>query len=161
MNTITSEIAKLLRAAYFGENWTGSYFKQHLDGVTWEQATKQVDSLNTIAILVYHTGYYITGVSRVLQNKPLDIKDEYSFNIPLIDSEEAWQDLLKKTYESAENFAKLIENLPDSKLTETFVSEKYGTYYRNLHGIIEHLHYHLGQIVLIKKLLSSSDREEK
>ena len=38
-------------------------------------------------------------------------------------------------------------------LWETFADEKYGHYYRNLHGIIEHTHYHLGQIVLIKKLL--------
>jgi hypothetical protein len=29
--------------------------------------------------------------------------------------------------------------------------EKYGNYYRNIHGIIEHIHYHLGQIVLIEK----------
>jgi hypothetical protein len=27
------------------------------------------------------------------------------------------------------------------------------TYYRNLYVLIEHIHYHLGQIVLIKKLL--------
>ena len=32
--------------------------------------------------------------------------------------------------------------------------EKYGNYFRNLTGIIEHLHYHLGQIVLIKKLIA-------
>ncbi len=44
-----------------------------------------------------------------------------------------------------------IEQLPESKLWETFSDEKYGNYYRNIHGIIEHIHYHLGQIVLIKK----------
>jgi len=47
----------------------------------------------------------------------------------------------------------LIEQLPETKLGETFSDEKYGTYYRNLHGIIEHNHYHVGQIVIIKKLL--------
>ncbi len=46
-----------------------------------------------------------------------------------------------------------IEQLPESKLWETFSDEKYGNYYRNIHGIIEHSHYHLGQIVLIKKIL--------
>jgi len=35
------------------------------------------------------------------------------------------------------------------------MEEKYGNYYRNFHGIIEHCHYHLGQIVLIKKMLLS------
>jgi hypothetical protein len=60
---------------------------------------------------------------------------------------------LKKFWADAENFEILIEQLPESKLGETFFDEKYGTYYRNLHGIIEHTHYHLGQIVLIKKII--------
>jgi hypothetical protein len=61
---------------------------------------------------------------------------------------------LNETWVDAENFATLVEQLPENKLGETFTDEKYGNYYRNLHGIIEHAHYHLGQIVLIKKLLT-------
>jgi hypothetical protein len=57
---------------------------------------------------------------------------------------------LDKTWENAEKPATLIEALPESKLWENFTDEKCGTYYRNLHGIIEHMHYHLGQITLIK-----------
>jgi hypothetical protein len=60
---------------------------------------------------------------------------------------------LNKTWTDAENFTILIEQLPEGKLGETFFDEKYGNYYRNLHGVIEHTHYHLGQIVLIKKIL--------
>jgi len=40
-------------------------------------------------------------------------------------------------------------------LTDDFTDEKYGTYQRNLIGILEHSYYHLGQIVLIKKLLKT------
>ncbi|MDQ1090003.1 hypothetical protein QE390_004607 [Siphonobacter sp. SORGH_AS 1065] len=46
--------------------------------------------------------------------------------------------------------------MPEEAWQKTFVDEKYGTYYRNLHGMIEHTHYHLGQIVLIKKILRNS-----
>lgn len=63
---------------------------------------------------------------------------------------------MNKTWTDAENFASLIEQLPESKLDEIFVDEKYGSYYRNFLGIIEHIHYHLGQIVLIKKILQDS-----
>jgi hypothetical protein len=38
-------------------------------------------------------------------------------------------------------------------LEATFSQKKYGTYYRNLMGVIEHSHYHLGQISLIRKML--------
>ena len=32
----------------------------------------------------------------------------------------------------------------------------HGNYYRNLHSIIEHTYYHLGQISLIKKILNEA-----
>lgn len=60
---------------------------------------------------------------------------------------------MDKSFADAENFAALIEQMPEPKLWETFTDEKYGIYYKNLTGIIEHCHYHLGQIVLIKKIL--------
>jgi hypothetical protein len=105
---------------------------------------------------VFHTGYYITAVTKVLEGGPLDAKDKFSFDHPPIHSEKEWQDLLAETFANAERFALLIEQLPEEKLSETFVDEKYGSFYRNLHGIIEHLHYHLGQIVLIKKILQQT-----
>ena len=51
-----------------------------------------------------------------------------------------------------------MEQLPETMLWETFADEKYGNYYRNIHGIIEHTHYHLGQIVLIKKIVSYTEK---
>jgi hypothetical protein len=151
---LTQQMAKQLRAVYFGGNWTSVNLKDSLSGVDWKQATTKIFSLNTIALLVYHTNYYIDAVSKVLQGKPLDAHDKYSFDLPPIKSQEDWEQLLEKTWIEAENFASLIEQLPDSKLEESFADNKYGNYYRNIHGIIEHMHYHLGQIVLIKKLLS-------
>ena len=53
--------------------------------------------------------------------------------------------------------AVLIERLPEGKLRENLAGEKYGSYYRNLQGIIEHTHYHTGQIAVLKKLLRESD----
>ncbi|GAA4794839.1 hypothetical protein GCM10023231_24020 [Olivibacter ginsenosidimutans] len=43
--------------------------------------------------------------------------------------------------------------MTDSKFDEIFIDEQYGTYLRNIEGVIEHGYYHLGQIVLIKKLI--------
>ena len=152
------QIAKHLRDVHFGGNWTSVNLKEHLSGLTWEQATTKVDSLNTIVALVYHINYYISAVTKVLQGGPLEGKDIYSFDHPPVRSQEDWEKLLNKTWTEAENFAVLIEQLPEFKLYETFIDEKYGNLYRNLHGIIEHTHYHLGQIVLIKKMLLQERR---
>jgi len=68
--------------------------------------------------------------------------------------------MLTKTFTEAEKVANLIGQLPESKLWENFSEEKYGNYYRNIHGIIEHTHYHLGQIVIIKKLIQQVDKNK-
>ena len=153
---LSEQIAKHFREVHFGGNWTSSNLKDTLAGVSWQQAVVKVQSLNTIAALVYHINYYVSAVSKVLQGEPLTASDKYSFDLPPIQSDEDWKHLLDKFWKDAENFSGLIEQLPDSKLDEIFVDEKYGTYYRNLQGIIEHTHYHLGQIVLIKKLLAQT-----
>ncbi len=155
--SLITQIAKHLRAVYFGGNWTSVNFKQTLADVTWQQATTKVHSFNTIATLVFHVGYYVSAVTKVLQGGPLDAHDKFSFDCPPIESQADWEQLLEKTWADAEHFARLIEQLPDSKLEETFELEKYGNYYRNLTGIVEHIHYHLGQITLIKKLLLQAD----
>jgi hypothetical protein len=157
---LTEQIAKHFREVHFGGNWTSVNLKESLADVDWQQATTQVYAFNTIAALVYHTNYYVSAVRKVLQGEPLQAKDRYSFDLPPIQSPEDWERLLNKSWEDAESFATLIEQLPESKLGETFTDEKYGNYYRNIHGIIEHTHYHLGQIVLIKKLLARKPKTD-
>ena len=150
------QIARHLRDVHFGGNWTSSNLKDNLVGLTWQQATTSVYSFNTIAALVYHMNYFVSAVLHVLKGGPLDAKDKFSFDLPPIQSQEDWQKLLDKTWSDAEDFACLIEELPEAKLWEDFADKKYGSHYRNLHGIIEHIHYHLGQIVLIKKILQNA-----
>jgi uncharacterized damage-inducible protein DinB len=150
---IAKQISKNLRDVHFGGNWTWSTLKEHLSDITWQQATTKVHSFNTIATLVFHINYFVQATLDVLQGKPLTANDKFSFDYPPINSTEDWEAMLSKVWDDAEQCASLIEQLPDSKLSEIFVQEKYGTYYRNLTGTIEHAHYHLGQIVIIKKLL--------
>ncbi len=113
----------------------------------------QVHGLNSIATLVFHLSYFVRVVTKVLQGAPLSGSDKDSFGHPPILSQEDWEKMLAEVWVDAETFAHLIEQLPDEKLWEDFSDQKYGNYYRNLHGIIEHTHYHLGQIVVIKKIV--------
>jgi hypothetical protein len=146
------QIAKQFNDFHYGGNYTGVNLKDTLEGITWSQATKQVSSFNTIAALVFHINYYVSAVLKVLEGGPLEGNDKLSFDLPPINSQRDWENLLDKVWKDAERFAILAEQFPEQKLNEPFANEKYGTWYRNLHGVIEHCHYHLGQIVLIKKL---------
>jgi hypothetical protein len=156
---LSLQIAKHFRDVFFGGNWTDVNLKSTLSDVNWQQAITKVHNFNTIALLVFHINYYISGVTKVLQGGPLDISDKYSFDMPPIQSQQDWEKLVNKTFADAELFASLIEQMPEEKIVKDFPESKYGSYYRNINGIIEHTHYHLGQIVLIKKLAQQEDKD--
>lgn len=153
----SAHLAKHFREVHVGKNYTWANLKDSLDGITWQQAITKVHSLNTIADLVYHVNYYVVAVMDVLEGKPLTAKHEKSFECPPIASEADWKDLLDKVWLDAERFAKLIEALPEEQLWRNFDDGRYGNYFRNIQGNIEHIHYHLGQIALIKKLVLQQD----
>lgn len=154
---LPAQISKHLGEVFFGGNWTCVNLKEKLADVTWQEAVTKVHDLNTIAALTYHTGYYITAVLKVLQGGPLDAHDKYSYEHPPINNQEDWNLLLNKTWTEAKLVIALVEQMPEERMGETMADEKYGSYYRNLQGIIEHTHYHLGQISLVKKMIRGNN----
>ena len=122
-------------------------------------ATTRVDSLNTIAELVFHINYYVEAVLGVLKGKPLTAHDKYSFDLPPIKSQADWEQLLNKVWKEADEMIEIVAGLDDSKLAEVFVKEKYGNYYRNLTGICEHSNYHIGQISMLKKIIREASEQ--
>ncbi|HEX2629377.1 MAG TPA: DinB family protein [Chitinophagaceae bacterium] len=150
---LTAQFAKHLRDVHFGGNWTSVNLKDQLAGITWEQATTKLHSFNTIAALTFHINYYVDTILKVMKGEALTAHDKYSFDHPPIQSQQDWEKLLDKVWADAEALTNEMEKFPDEKLADFFVMEKYGTYSRNFQGVIEHTHYHLGQITLIRKLL--------
>lgn len=151
---LTEQLAKHLLEVHVGGNWTTVSLKQVLSDVSWIEANKPYENLNSIAVLTQHTSYYVNALLEVLNGKALNAKDELSFILPKIETEKEWQNYKEQLWHRANESATLLALLPDEILTKKFTDEKYGTYYRNIAGIIEHMHYHVGQIVIIKKLLN-------
>ncbi len=150
-------MANRVREVFLDGKWiANTNYKDLLSDITWKQATTHIGSLNTIAALTYHLDYYLGGVLKVLEGGVLEIRDKYSFELPPISSEEDWDRLRTGLRTNAEKFAKQVELMTSEKLADTFVDEKYGTYRRNIEGMIEHAYYHLGQISLIKKMILES-----
>ena len=142
----------------YGKWIAGTNIKSQIIDLDWKQATTKVNSLNTIADLVFHINYYISGVADVLDGGQLDIKDKFSFDAPPIRSEQDWKKRVKKFCADSERFVDLIEKMNDKDLFQPFVDEKYGNFLRNIDAILEHSYYHFGQIVLIKKILQNKDQ---
>ncbi|WP_343605221.1 DUF1572 domain-containing protein [Fluviicola sp.] len=150
---LSGQLAKHLRDVHFGGTWTTVDLKATLSDVSWEEAKMSMYGIHSIAALMFHMSYYLGVMITVLEEGKLVGKDELSWILPPIESQDAWEQLQLNIWKEAEKTANLVENLPDEALTAGFVDPKYGTNYRNIAGMIEHMHYHLGQIVLIKKLI--------
>ncbi|MEG2100348.1 MAG: DUF1572 domain-containing protein [Flavobacterium sp.] len=149
------EIANRFREIILNGTWVANTnYKDQLENLDWKTAVTPIQNLNTIAILAQHIHYYIDGINTVFKGGALDIKDKFSFDFPPISSSKDWEIFLEKFWSSSEEFASFVEQISDEKLDQFFADAKYGTYKRNIDAMIEHSYYHLGQIVLIKKLLT-------
>lgn len=157
MSQLIQHIAKHLREVHNGGNWTWVNLKDQLSDVTWEEANQEVYDCNTIVKLAYHIHYYVHVLIPVLQGNPLEAHDKFSFDHPPINNQADWDRFVKNCLEEADTLAKLIENLPEEKLWTLLSEEKYGNFYRNLIGLIEHSHYHLGQISILKKIIRAKN----
>ena len=147
----TSQLAQHLRTVFFGGNWSCINFKDTLQGIVYNQAQTKIEGFNSIALLSYHIQYYLDPVCKVLQGEPLIASDKDSFTVPIFETEETWQAFIQEILAKAERLAQAIEQLDEAQLYAVFDQEKYGNFYRNILGIIEHTYYHLGQIALLKK----------
>lgn len=156
VGTISSLIAHNLKSSFNGGNWTSVNFKDTLSDISWQEAVTEAPNCNTIAGLATHLGYYFAPISSVLAGNPLIARDADSFLVPHIRCEADWTGLVERLMMAADQLASDIEQLDDSRLTEPFAGGEYGNVFRNLTGVIEHAHYHLGQIVLLKKLIRLS-----
>ncbi|WP_114788936.1 DinB family protein [Niabella yanshanensis] len=150
-------LANRLREVYLDGRWiANTNYKDQLLSVNLELAIKQIGDLNTIAALTFHINYYLEGILNVFNGGKLEISDQYSFDLPPIETEADWESLVGSLLGNAEKFTDAVAQMDDQLFDEVFVEEKYDTYLRNIQGVLEHSYYHLGQIVLIRKLVSVS-----
>jgi uncharacterized damage-inducible protein DinB len=154
MNRNTT-LASRLREVLLDGHWiANTNYKDQLQSINWNQAIQKVGNLNTIAALTFHINYYMEGLLNVFNGGKLEISDKYSFDLPEIKTEQDWLQLVTTFLHNAETFASKVEQMEDILFDQPFVDEKYGSYLRNIEGVIEHSYYHLGQVSLIRKLIT-------
>ena len=150
-NQTIKAIAQHFYEVNYGNNWTDANVKDSLQGINFQQATKQVGNANTIALLLYHMDFY----NMVVYDRLVDIKRHFEHEESLqseIKNEAEWQQLQQTYFENVDKIHAAILNFDEARLFELTTKN---TPYKNVHGLVEHIHYHLGQINLLKKLTSS------
>jgi hypothetical protein len=84
----------------------------------------------------------------------VNVPDTNGFDIqPMLRASE-WQDLKEDNIKSAYELAEAVKVVKTDELLSDILPEHSSTF-KNIIGISEHTHYHLGQIVILKNLLRS------
>ena len=153
METVSTLTNRLKEVLTDGQWVSGTNFKKEIENMSWQNAITPVANLNSVAAIIWHIEYYLKGVTNVLEGGTLDIKDKFSFDTPDFKSQTDWENLKVSFFKTCNTYISLIiTKLSKDQLNAPFVDKKYGDYHRNINAMIEHCYYHLGQIVLIKKL---------
>ncbi|MEO6173644.1 MAG: DinB family protein [Flavobacterium circumlabens] len=146
-------ISNLYQSIYNGNPWLEVTLSHTLENVTAEQAYRKVNpNLNTIWEIVNHLIQWRRNILRRVQGETV-VAPDHNYFVPILDSSEAaWEQSLQSLAKSQELWNAFFEDFNDSDLEKIYVDNNH-TYYEHIHGIIQHDVYHLGQIVILKKLL--------
>lgn len=153
--SLLNNIAVHILDVHMGDNWTEVNIQKTLEDVSFEEAVRVTPiSPNSMAMLLHHLTFYNEVVLQRLLDLYIPIPQSNGFDLTPVTSEEQWQRLQHKNLQSAHALAEGILQFPINRLFELTANGK-TTFYKNLHGVAEHAHYHLGQITMLKKLIRS------
>ncbi|MBW1654754.1 DinB family protein [Flavobacterium quisquiliarum] len=151
----SKRISNLYQSIYNGNPWLEVNLANTLKNVTAEQAYKKANpNLNTIWEIVNHLIQWRRNILERMQGEVI-VTPDHNYFVPVLDpSEAAWAQSLQTLAKSQESWSTFFESFNDEDLAKIYVNNGH-TYYEHIHGIIQHDVYHLGQIVILKKLLNT------
>jgi len=149
----SKRISNLYQSIYDGNPWLEVTLAGTLKNVTAAQAYKKINpNLNTIWEIVNHLIQWRRNILERMSGEVIKTPD-HNYFVPVLDpSEAAWEQSLQTLAKSQESWNAFFEDFDDDHLAKIYVNNGH-SYYEHLHGIIQHDVYHLGQIVILKKLL--------
>lgn len=153
MATTAIRIARHLLQVHEGGNWTEMDITSVLEDVRLEEAiTPAPASPNTIAALLHHISCWNRVITQRIKGILPTIPEDNGFHYPTLHTADDWAALRADNIASAQELAEAMRNVPEGRL-DTPILPDHSSVYTNLQGQVEHIHYHLGQMVYIKKWL--------
>lgn len=149
----SKRISNLYQSIYNGNPWLEVNLTNTLKDVTAKQAYQKINpNLNTIWEIVNHLIQWRRNILLRMQGETI-ITPDHNYFVPVLDpSDFAWEQSLQTLAKTQESWNAFFEDFDDEDLAKIYVNNGH-TYYEHIHGIIQHDVYHLGQIVILKKML--------
>lgn len=146
-------ISSLYQSIYNGNPWLEVTLAHTLENLTAEQAYRKINpNLNTIWEIVNHLIQWRRNILLRMQGETI-VTPDHNYFVPVLDpSEAAWEQSLQSLAKTQDSWNAFFEDFDDADLAKIYINNGH-TFYEHIHGIIQHDVYHLGQIVILKKLL--------
>jgi len=154
--TECSRLADQIRRAFDGEAWHGDALVEVLSNVSAAQAAaRPIKNAHTIWEIVLHIAAWDRAVLRRIGGTAVNLSDSENFPAILDTGELAWETAVEQTRRVHSDLVKAVSAFPDSRLPEQVLGKEKQPYYDYFYmfaGIAQHVTYHTGQIVLLKKM---------
>jgi uncharacterized damage-inducible protein DinB len=147
--TEVSRIADQLRRVCQGEAWLGPSLKEVLAGIDELRARRRpIEGAHTIWEIVAHvTAWMRIARERLSATTTRDHTAEE--NWPAMNG--SWEDVLARVERELHELEEAILAFPSERLDEVAPASEPQTFYILLHGVVQHIAYHAGQIALLRK----------
>jgi uncharacterized damage-inducible protein DinB len=157
MKNESERIADQLKRAFDGEAWHGPSLKEAIDGVTVSEAVaRPIAGAHSIWELVTHITGWEGVVSRRLNGEAVSEPAEGDFPAPPTEvSDDSWSNLQTQVFERHEQLVAQMAALTETDLRRRIDEKPYPAWFM-AHGAVGHALYHVGQIVLLKKMLKGN-----
>ena len=145
-----------LRKGYSGDPWHGPATADLLEGLSAaEAAARPIPEAHSIWKLVLHMTAWHGEVRRRLHGGTPDLPEEGDWPEVGEVTEAAWQRDRERLGASIDQILGTLSGLAEEDLDRPggSISDRSITHRAMVHGLVQHLAYHSGQIVLLRKAL--------
>lgn len=147
-------LKKLFKDHFDGAPWIDVQIRTSLEGMDPKDAARHIHGLNSVWQIVHHMTSWRETILQRIQGKHIPSPANNYFIEVKDTSSKAWSNTLKKLLLSQ---GKLMDHLSEEiKGADEKPGNGSYTHYELLQGLLQHDAYHLGQIVLIRKMLEAS-----
>lgn len=151
--TETERIRSQLRNAIEGGAWHGPSLKEIVgDMRAHEAAQRPLAGVHSPWEIVLHTIVWLETVDRRLRGVGLELTAEEDWPAVSEETQSAWSELLDRLDQAHGSLQRTLAGQDDQALGDRVVGKEYDRYFM-LHGTVQHVLYHSGQVALLKKAL--------
>ncbi len=154
-----NRIVQQMKLAFNGKAWHGPALQEVLANVNAAQAAaKPIANAHSIWEIVLHlTAWHKFVIKRLSGEEVFDVPMEDDWPAVSDASEASWQKTLQELKKQHHNLCEAAARLQESDLSKIMRSaDSDHSIYVMLHGVIQHDLYHAGQIMLLRKAVTSS-----